>query len=172
MESFISFQFVSSHLKFVRSLMRINGDCVLQWNSFVNILIYSFTPATCKIVILMFYLDINEVSTRFRWSVFATMFIVASVGISMFLSSLFACVPMRKIYDDSVPGACYDRAAQYEAYAILGVITDLMIIAIPIPMVFQLHVSTRRKLGLLALFLVASLYVFTAHKSPSPGTGL
>ncbi|KAF3770781.1 hypothetical protein M406DRAFT_245302 [Cryphonectria parasitica EP155] len=132
------------------------------WNGYVNLLIYCWTPWACKTVILLFYLDINSVSQRFRAAVYVIMFIVSGTFVSIFFSSMFACNPIPRAYDSSVPGTCYNRLAQYNAYAILGVITDLMIILLPVPMVVGLHTSIRRKIGLLAFFLIGSLTCITS----------
>lgn len=155
-ESYKMFSFVSSPPSI---LFPSIGLIVLypKWNGYVNLNVYAFTPWACKTVILMFYLDIGGVSTKFRWSVYFTMFVVSGVGISIFFSSLFPCHPIQRAYDFSISGTCYNLVAQYEACAILNVITDLIIIAIPIPMVIKLHAPIRRKIGLMALFLVGSV---------------
>ncbi|KAL8307674.1 hypothetical protein RB593_006173 [Gaeumannomyces tritici] len=59
-------------------------------------------------------------------------------GIGIFFTSVFPCWPIAKSYDLAFPpaeGSCMDRPTMYKATAALGVITDVMIIAIPIPMV-------------------------------------
>lgn len=50
-------------------------------------------------------------------------------------------------------GSCINRPATYRATAALGVITDVMIIGVPIPTVLSLHIS-RNKWSLLSLLVI------------------
>ncbi|KAL8404245.1 hypothetical protein RB594_009197 [Gaeumannomyces avenae] len=91
-----------------------------------------------------------------------TMSVVIGSGIRIFFTSVFPCWPVAKSYDLVFPpaeGSCMDRPAMYKATAALGVITDVMIIAIPIPIVLSLHISRNKKIGLLALFAIGSATV-------------
>lgn len=78
----------------------------------------------------------------------------------IFFSSIFACRPIAAGWDATILNAkCIDRPALFQSTAALGVVTDVLIILIPIPMVFRLHLSRSKKVGLLALFTVGSAYV-------------
>jgi rhodopsin domain-containing protein len=71
------------------------------------------------------------------------MFVVAGPSTAIFFSSLFPCQPFRKNYDITIPldqGTCIDRPAMFQATAALGVVTDVIIILIPVPMVLRLHI--------------------------------
>lgn len=57
-------------------------------------------------------------------------------------------------------GSCIDRSAMFQATAGLGVATDVIMIAIPIPMVLGLQLSAKKKAALLCLFGIGSAYVF------------
>jgi hypothetical protein len=90
------------------------------------------------------------------------MFVVAGSSTAIFFSSLFPCQPFRKNYDITFPpdqGTCIDRPAMFQATAALGVVTDVIIILIPVPMIVRLHVSRSKKIGLLTLFAIGSAYV-------------
>ncbi|KAL8342253.1 hypothetical protein RB601_005063 [Gaeumannomyces tritici] len=93
------------------------------------------------------------------------MFVVIGSGIGIFFTSVFPRWPIAKSYDLAFPpaeGSCMDRPTMYKATAALGVITDVMIIAIPIPMALGLHISRNKKIGLLALFAIGSATVVTS----------
>lgn len=105
----------------------------------------------------MFFLEIGGVSRSFRLSVFITMFVVTASGISILFYSIFQCYPIRAAWDSSITGVCINRVASYKATAILGVITDAMIIVIPVPLVMGLKMSWQKKFGLMALFGLGSL---------------
>lgn len=85
--------------------------------------------------------------------------IVACSGVGILLSSAIPCTPVRKSWDLKFPaeeGSCIDRVAMYKATAALGVSTDVLILAIPIPMVIGLHTSRMKKAGLIFMFTIGS----------------
>lgn len=68
-----------------------------------------------------------------------------------------ARTPIAGGWDIAITDAkCIDRPALFQSTAILGVVTDLLVIMIPIPMVLQLHLSRAKKAGLLLLFTIGS----------------
>ncbi|KAJ0384802.1 hypothetical protein COL922a_007633 [Colletotrichum nupharicola] len=131
-----------------------------QWNSYINPIVYAIPPGACKMVILLFFLELNNNANNakwFKWSVYITMFVVVGSSLSILFSSIFPCNPIPSAYDLVTDGECIDRVATFKATAAFGVITDVMIICIPVPMVLSLHISTRKKVGLLALFGIGSV---------------
>ncbi|TDZ38608.1 hypothetical protein C8035_v005794 [Colletotrichum spinosum] len=127
------------------------------WNSYINPIVYAVPPGACKMVILMFFLELNNNSKWFRWSVYLSMLVVVGSSAGILFSSIFPCSPIRSAYDLVTEGDCIDREATFKATAAFGVITDVMIICLPMPMVLSLHISTRKKVGLLALFGIGSM---------------
>lgn len=104
-------------------------------------------------------LDINNNQHWYRWTVYVTMFVVAGSSIGIFFASVFPCTPFRKSWDITMPadvGSCIDRPAMFQATAGLGVATDVIILAIPIPMVVGLQLSMKKKVALLLLFAIGS----------------
>lgn len=69
-----------------------------------------------------------------------------------------ACKPVRTGWDITVADPkCIDRPAVYQVAAILGAITDTMVLAIPIPVVIRLKISWRQKVGLLCFFCIGGV---------------
>ena len=52
---------------------------------------------------------------------------------------------------------CVNTNALYLGFAISDVLTDILILAIPIPIVWKLHMSVENKVGLTCIFLLGSL---------------
>lgn len=83
------------------------------------------------------------------------MFVVIGSCVGVVVSLLAACKPFAKNVDVTVKeGQCLNKAALYIATAALNIITDLMVIALPIPMVLGLQMSRSRKVMLILLFSV------------------
>jgi hypothetical protein len=51
---------------------------------------------------------------------------------------------------------CLNRGAIYIVTAVIGVATDFMVILLPIPTIWGLHLHMKQKLGLLGIFGVGS----------------
>ncbi|KAL8655329.1 MAG: hypothetical protein Q9210_000960, partial [Variospora velana] len=57
---------------------------------------------------------------------------------------------------------CVDTNILHNAFAISDFLTDLVIILLPLPMIWRLHLTVRRKLGLCAVFGLGALSVGTS----------
>ena len=54
---------------------------------------------------------------------------------------------------------CMNEYAMYDVYSATNLLTDIVILAMPWPMVIKLHVASKKKVQLLGIFLLGSLYV-------------
>lgn len=50
------------------------------------------------------------------------------------------------------PGKCVPVAASFTAYAVLTIISDVVVALLPIPVLLKLNIRLERKLGLLGIF--------------------
>ncbi|CRK40205.1 hypothetical protein BN1708_008140 [Verticillium longisporum] len=133
--------------------------------AYINSIVYTIPTCFSKVVILLFLKDMNNSQKWYRWSVCAAMFFVVGSSTGILFSSLFPCQPFRKAFDLTIRpevGSCIDRQAMFQATASLGVVTDVIIIGIPIPMVLRLHMSKAKKAGLLLMFIIGSATVLTS----------
>ncbi|CAL8575765.1 hypothetical protein XPA_001669 [Xanthoria parietina] len=72
-------------------------------------------------------------------------------GIAFFLA-IFACRPRHKIWSPEVPGQCFDSKSLYITSATFNTVSDLLMLSVPIHMIWKLQMSTKRKLGVSAIF--------------------
>jgi hypothetical protein len=94
----------------------------------------------------------------FRAGVYFTMFVVVGSCVGIVISLLAACKPFAKNIDVLVKdGQCLNKAALYIATGVLNIVTDIMVIILPIPMVLGLQMSKARKIMLILLFSVGSM---------------
>ena len=128
-----------------------------------------YVPAVClaKVAILIFYLRLNP-TKYFRISVYVILGIVWSYMIALALALIFQCNPIRKAWDPLVAGTCIPNAKLYMANSTLNVITDFLVLLVPIPMILKLHTSSRQKWIIAGLFTLGSLYA--GRDSPSATT--
>lgn len=106
-----------------------------------------------KCSILLLYLRIFKVNRTFRYVNYSLLAVVVSYCVSLTLATIFACKPLQRTWDSSIPGTCPVKIEDVD-YAIGGfnIFSDSAILILPIPMVWGLQISTTRLIGLLVVF--------------------
>ena len=104
----------------------------------------------------MFFLRLQNTNKWYNLAIYVTMFLNISANVAIFFASLFACSPVPKAWDITVDGTCINRLPIYEFQAIQGVVLDVLIILIPIPMIFGLRLPRSKQFGLIFMFAVGS----------------
>ncbi|KAI2464935.1 hypothetical protein F4781DRAFT_50480 [Annulohypoxylon bovei var. microspora] len=74
---------------------------------------------------------------------------------SALISTIFQCSPIEKAWDSTLPGTCINTFAWYLSTATLSVSIDLYILLLPVPMIWALKLSLKRRIYLLAAFFLA-----------------
>jgi hypothetical protein len=75
------------------------------------------------------------------------------------LGSVFMCIPVASFWNQSLPGHCMNKLAFWFSNAALNITTDIMIFAIPMPLLGQLQLPQKQKIGLMFVFGFGALYV-------------
>ncbi|MCJ1456795.1 hypothetical protein MMC28_007160 [Mycoblastus sanguinarius] len=91
----------------------------------------------------------------FHWVTLSLFSIIVSWTIAFFFSLVFICGNDFSAYWTSTiveKAHCVDTDMLHNAFAISDVVTDVLIMILPLPMIWQLHLTTRRKLGICAIF--------------------
>ncbi|KAF7908362.1 uncharacterized protein EAF01_004117 [Botrytis porri] len=114
-----------------------------------------------KIAILCLYRRLFIAKwTRIMISI--VMFVLIGMTIATFIVNFAECKPFAANWDASIPSACIDRNAFYIWTSIPNIATDLAILALPIPVVWNLHATRRTKILLTITFAVGSLGLVTS----------
>ncbi|KAL4921270.1 hypothetical protein BDW62DRAFT_142563 [Aspergillus aurantiobrunneus] len=69
-----------------------------------------------------------------------------------FFLKIFQCIPRAKIWNKDIPGHCININIPILVTAAINVLSDLMMLPLPIVCVWKLQLSTRKKLGVSAIF--------------------
>ncbi|KAI6090040.1 hypothetical protein F4821DRAFT_275245 [Hypoxylon rubiginosum] len=96
------------------------------------------------------------------------------------VSTIFQCTPIKKAWNPILPGTCINTSAWYLATSAISVVIDFYILLLPVPMIWALKMSLKRRLYLLgAFFLAYSVIVLSIGRLvsisdlfPSLGTDL
>ncbi|KAK6533811.1 hypothetical protein TWF694_002740 [Orbilia ellipsospora] len=87
----------------------------------------------------------------FRNAVIAFFFVnVACVGVSLG-TIIFQCKPI-DYWNDPIFAKCIDRSASFIAGGVLIVVTDVMVLLLPIPIIWKLKLPVRSRLGVIGIF--------------------
>ncbi len=78
--------------------------------------------------------------------------VLAVYGCWTFFGSLFMCIPASAFWNQSIKGKCMNRLAFWFSNAALNITTDIMIFAIPMPLLKQLQLPKKQKIGLMFVF--------------------
>ncbi len=85
------------------------------------------------------------------------------------LATTFQCVPAQKLWEMKNPGHCVSKYKYFLGTAIPEVLTDFIILAMPLPYVWNLQMKLRQKLLLSIVFILGGLYDLSTH-SAAPET--
>jgi hypothetical protein len=77
--------------------------------------------------------------------------------LAIWIVGALQCIPVRKFWDRSVEGACMDPVPFYYGMQIPNIITDLIVLAMPMKTVWALPISTNQRLLLSVVFIVGGL---------------
>lgn len=129
-----------------------DGDLtVILQKFYVGENFYVIILTLSKLSILFFYLRIFP-HIQFRVAVFTVVgLIIASTTVVFFLT-VFSCHPIPYFWDRDLHGRCINLNALAYANSGLSIAQDLIIIALPLPTVINLHLSTRRKIDVAFIF--------------------
>lgn len=119
-------------------------------------IIFSLAQLFSKIVLILYYLRLSPLLWYINLVRFFGFCIIGNYT-GIFFSSLFGCRPIAKGWNPFLEGTCIDVPSLYQATALSGVLIDLILILLPIPIVYKLQVPLRQKLCILSIFGVGSM---------------
>ncbi|KAG6032366.1 hypothetical protein E4U41_007229 [Claviceps citrina] len=118
--------------------------------------IYQVGISFFKIALLISYLRLLRGTDRktYRITVSATIACVAMAHLGCALSLIFACRPVEKSWKPWVAGTCLKPGPSFTGYAVVTIVSDVVVAILPIPVLLQIHVRLEKKLGLIAIFML------------------
>lgn len=110
----------------------------------------------------MFYFRLSP-QRWFKISVWSTAVFISGYTIGIFFAVMFACHPIAMNWDVTITeGKCINRPGLYIATAITNIISDVILFILPLPMVLQLQMPFKQKVGLMGILTIGSLTVVTS----------
>lgn len=122
-------------------------------------LVYTITMALTKTSILVAFLRLIPFGPM-RWATYGTLVIVVLWGISLSFATIFSCHPVQGYWTFTNNDHCTDEGIRLLVISIVNIVTDLVVIAIPMGAFWRLQIPIRQKIilfVLLSLGLVATV---------------
>ena len=115
-----------------------------------------------KLSFILFYRRIftKGAAWKFNWVTWSMLAIITAWTIAFFFAILFICGTDFSAYWTSTKveaANCTETSMLHNAFAISDVVIDVIIIVLPLPMVWRLHLTPGRKLGLIGIFMLGAL---------------
>lgn len=118
--------------------------------------------------ILLFYSRIFATPTRtFKAMLYIAYFLNLGWGIAFFFVYMFQCTPIDAVWN-SVQGKrahCVNDVVN-DYYAVISIIVDVVVLAIPWPVVWKLKMPVRQKVAVSGIFLLGGMYVYISMLNP------
>ncbi|TGO08978.1 hypothetical protein BTUL_0184g00250 [Botrytis tulipae] len=123
---------------------------MLKW-FFAAQLLYKIASCFTKISICLFYLRIFP-SKNFRIATFVTIGIVIAYSIAAVSATIWSCNPIEKSWNKALPGSCIQIGNVWYSTSVMAIVTDLIIIVLPIYQIRRLQLPLSQKFGLVLMF--------------------
>lgn len=132
----------------------------LYWFN-VSSIFYSFVIFFVRLSILLQYLRIFAPTRKGNMFVFVGVHIcIWSNFIFYFFMTVFEitiCTPRTKIWNPLITGHCFSFVAPLQASAVFNVLSDVLILLLPMPCVWRLHLPLKKKV-LMTMIFAAGLF--------------
>ena len=114
-----------------------------------------------KASVLAFYVRLFT-TRRFKAAAYGVATFVFLWWIAILFATIFQCDPISANWgtEPSQMGNCLSNINHmYETAAVTNLVSDVIILFLPFPVVAKLHLSTKQKLALSGVFLTGAVYV-------------
>ncbi|KAJ5100511.1 hypothetical protein N7456_006563 [Penicillium angulare] len=139
---------------------------LIAWSKgvYACVWIWALAVALPKMAIMGFYLRFFK-STYERAITYTLMAITVATFLAIGLTATFSCTPVSYQWEQSIPGAkgkCIDVTVFYDWMSFPNIVTDAIMLVLPLPMIFRLHLSQRQKIGLACIFATGGAGIITS----------
>lgn len=131
--------------------------------------LYQTSLIVTKMSILLQYRRVFD-TPRMRLACNLLISFLAIYGTWTVISAWANCVPLAKFWDPTVPGFCFDKRALWFSNSAIHILTDLLILIYPMPVLSSLQLPKRQKFALMGVFALGGLYVPSFHSLSQPPT--
>ncbi|KAK4161628.1 hypothetical protein QBC43DRAFT_268175 [Cladorrhinum sp. PSN259] len=119
--------------------------------------IYKISLNLTKISLLLLYMRIFSHVVWFRTFARSLIVFLILYVIGTCSAGFAQCRPVRRVWDKTVDGTCLDVYIFFNANGIIAMVTDVIILVLPFPLVYKLSLPLAQKLALIPVFGLGSV---------------
>jgi hypothetical protein len=110
-----------------------------------------------KASIVLQYQRIFGVGTGFQRACWVTLTFIGAYGIATVVSNIFTCMPVSGFWSPTPKTHCVVKKTLWFSHASINILSDLIILILPMPVIKSLKLPMRQKVGLLMIFALGGL---------------
>lgn len=110
-----------------------------------------------KVAILLQYLRVfvpPKTRNAFFWICHSLIWSICILYLTIFFSEIFECSPIKKLWKPWIEGHCVDFSQLSMIAPVFSTVSDLAMLILPQHVIWNLHMTLKKKLGISALFLI------------------
>lgn len=139
--------------EFWKEVDPVYGSKIQYW----VIITYNPQLGLIKASVLCFLLRLGGQKRWIRWSIYILNTVNITLMIAVLLLCIFPCSPIHYWWDKTIEGYCYPANVRYMITGAITVLTDLLVLLIPIKIIAGLQMSRRLKIGLGCILCVGTM---------------
>lgn len=125
----------------------------------ISLLLYNIAVLFTK---LMFFFQYYRIVQQIRTLkiIYAIIMVLVTIwSVSQIFVTAFTCVPIQGLWDMSIPATCDSLGPSAQQYLNSGgnIVTDVIILVLPLPVVWRLKLPRNQKLVLVGVFSLGFL---------------
>ncbi|CUS14908.1 unnamed protein product, partial [Tuber aestivum] len=119
---------------------------------------YSWVTMFAKLSVLIFYRRVMGHHTWFKWAADCMIVFILLIGIGSEAILFSHCRPFAYYWNRTIPnGYCWNLELFYFVNAGVNIVADVVITFLPLPLLSQLELPKRQKIGLCVIFSLGGL---------------
>lgn len=134
----------------------------MQWNYVIQIL-YNPILALVKSSVLLFLLRFSGHRRSVKYCIHVLNIFNLALMLAIFLVVIFQCTPIayfwQQLRDPTASGTCIDSGLFVVSTAGLTILTDVLVLALPLWIFLGLQMKWKAKLAVISVFLLGGVYV-------------
>jgi hypothetical protein len=103
---------------------------------------------------------IFHIKKRFVASIHGLVLVLALYYIAITLVKIFICKPVEKFWNPKISGRCLNTNVIFVSDCVISLITDVVILVSPLPVIWGLQMDLKHKLGSSVVLVVGAVCEF------------
>ncbi|KAH8746002.1 hypothetical protein F5883DRAFT_654234 [Diaporthe sp. PMI_573] len=123
---------------------------ILKW-LYIGSIIYCPVAYAIKVTLLLLIARVFSVRKSVSWAIHIFIIALFITYIPNQIAKTIICTPIRAFWDQSVKGKCLQQRKIFIADTTLAIVTDLVILILPVPLTWSLRSPMREKIKIMVL---------------------